>query len=738
MATEVSLKLLADIREASTSIKSFTDKANDQVATVSRSFKLLAATAIAALGGISFKKIVDSGIEAEDSVNKLNTALKLSGDYSAKASQDFQNFASQIQATTKFTDDSVISNIALAKSYGLTNDKAKNLVKAATELATVQGIDLQSATQQLAKTYDGTAGKLNETIPALRNLTAAQLKAGAAADIINKQFGGAAESAGNTFSGALEKAKNSFGEILEKIGAVITQNPVLIFLINSAAQAFNTFASYIEKNQQGIANFINNGIVLLVKAFAIVTESLSAVITLFRILNNALNSGVVFILKVVTGLLSFESVGTVFAVFGKTIGKVLEGVLTLFDVLLKLPGVGSAIDELGGNSKGLLETINKLKDGTVKWTDELKSDSAANGMQSILETFQTITEAQDNALSGIKNGLDSTTESAKKLVDKLNEIKGGKLKPLGDSNLQNSTKTEIGLSKDTIDFLKAQSTNLFKGAEGAKNLLVAGVSKISETLLPGFGALIGEFFGFLAQGPEKVREMVTAFIQSIPAILENVILSIPVLIQSIIDNIPVLIDKFIEAIPRIIDALIAQLPRIAISLATMMPMVSTKLALEMPKVAVTFATSLVANIPTIVKGFVDEIKNQIKSVGGLFGGQGGGGGVLDTVKTFATGGLSKIFKFAEGGYVPGFGNGDTVPSLLTPGELVIDRSSAKDLAGFLESQKSGAISSDALEKLTTVLNKSGGSQTMQINLVIGEKQLADVILNLNRNGFRTS
>ena len=39
----------------------------------------------------------------------------------------------------------------------------------------------------------------------------------------------------------------------------------------------------------------------------------------------------------------------------------------------------------------------------------------------------------------------------------------------------------------------------------------------------------------------------------------------------------------------------------------------------------------------------------------------------------------KINKFARGGYVPGTGNGDTVPAMLTPGEFVIRKSSAQKL-----------------------------------------------------------
>jgi hypothetical protein len=59
-----------------------------------------------------------------------------------------------------------------------------------------------------------------------------------------------------------------------------------------------------------------------------------------------------------------------------------------------------------------------------------------------------------------------------------------------------------------------------------------------------------------------------------------------------------------------------------------------------------------------------------------------GQSLLPSVKSFAgnkkaQGG--KIHKFASGGMVPGSGNGDTVPAMLTPGEFVIRKSSVKKL-----------------------------------------------------------
>ena len=67
---------------------------------------------------------------------------------------------------------------------------------------------------------------------------------------------------------------------------------------------------------------------------------------------------------------------------------------------------------------------------------------------------------------------------------------------------------------------------------------------------------------------------------------------------------------------------------------------------------------------------------------------------------------------------PGFAN-DTFPARLSSGELVIERSDSQRLREFLDAQ-------------------GGAPQNLSISLNIGEKQLADVLLGISRQGFRTA
>lgn len=68
------------------------------------------------------------------------------------------------------------------------------------------------------------------------------------------------------------------------------------------------------------------------------------------------------------------------------------------------------------------------------------------------------------------------------------------------------------------------------------------------------------------------------------------------------------------------------------------------------------------------------------------------GGVIPAIQHFAGGGLSKKFKELLSPIVPGAGNTDTVPAMLTPGEFVIKKERVNELGvGFLNALNQGLI-----------------------------------------------
>jgi len=239
-------------KKMSKSFDKFSDESSRSLKKVSDSFgaiKTAATAALAFLAARGFVQAIQDVTAAaqvqEDAINNLNTALKQTGDFSEAATRDLQQFASELQSVSTVGDETTLGMLALAKTFGVTNDRAKDLVKAAVELDAATGIGLDSALKNLGKTLSGLTGELGESVPALRELTAEQLKSGDAIDLILSRFGGSAEAKLNTFSGVVQQLKNTFGDLQEEIGFSITQNDFLIDSIKSVSDALVTAINVI-------------------------------------------------------------------------------------------------------------------------------------------------------------------------------------------------------------------------------------------------------------------------------------------------------------------------------------------------------------------------------------------------------------------------------------------------------------------------------------------------------------
>jgi len=200
------------------------------------SFKGVAVAAAGAIGSaFAAREVIQAAARQQDAVNNLNASLARIGEFSQQSSRDLQDFASQLQQVTKFGDEAVLEQLAFAQGLGATADQSKRIVAAAADLSAALNIDLNSATRNVARTLGGFAGELGEVIPELKNLSAEQLRAGAAIDLLAGKFQGLASQQVKTFSGAIAQLKNAFGDTLESIGALVTQSPSVIAAINVIA-----------------------------------------------------------------------------------------------------------------------------------------------------------------------------------------------------------------------------------------------------------------------------------------------------------------------------------------------------------------------------------------------------------------------------------------------------------------------------------------------------------------------
>ncbi len=267
MADDVTVIIGADTTKAIKSITGFGKKATksiDGIRDAVFSLKGAIAAVSAALAGRAIingiKKVTEAASRQEDAVNSLNSALKSTGEFSEAASQDLQDYASAMQKATKFGDELIIEQLALAKAFGATNEQAKDVTTASIELAAATGKSLEEATRQVSKTLGGFAGELGEVNPLIKALTAEQLKAGEAAKILIEQYGGTATRQLNTFSGSTAQLTNTFGDLLEEVGFLITQNPIIVEGIKDLNKVFQDLIKDVSENKKEIKELVKDGL----------------------------------------------------------------------------------------------------------------------------------------------------------------------------------------------------------------------------------------------------------------------------------------------------------------------------------------------------------------------------------------------------------------------------------------------------------------------------------------------
>ena len=198
-------------------------------------------TALAALS----VKVADTQLQAEA---KLLNALRGRKDVQQRLIAQ----ASELQSRSLFGDEAIIEQQAYLAALGLSERQINDTIEAAAQLSAALGMDLTSAVKNLAKTYGGMTGKLGESVPALKELTKEQLKAGEAIKFVNDNYKGFAETAAQTGAGALVQLKNKMGDLAEKIGVILL--PVMDKLIDLATRLVDYLSSLSPATQKWLVS----------------------------------------------------------------------------------------------------------------------------------------------------------------------------------------------------------------------------------------------------------------------------------------------------------------------------------------------------------------------------------------------------------------------------------------------------------------------------------------------------
>lgn len=394
--------------------------------------------AIAAAAVVTAKKSIEAANRQEDAINQLNQSLKSASTFSKEASESLQAYASELQNTTTLGDELVLEQLALARTFARSNEEAQALVGAAVELSAATGTELRSAVVNLGKSFAGLTGELGESVAEIRGLTAEQLKAGGAIDLVKNKFDGFAAAQRTTYSGSVKVLSNAYGDLLEEIGFLFTKfeggNAFTDFFTKELKSASISLKAFRENGgfkelvldlleAAKVFNFFVVGpLEFLIKGFKLLINVVSLVVQAFVVLTVDAVAGLVDIIGLFTDKVSgaqatlanlSESTKAAFEEIGAdTID--LGGDLFTFDATNTVDGFITDFGTSIENSKPFLEETGKgagkaAADGVKQGTAGINFDNISTSFSNAANKIQITAKGLADVL---RSSLVTTTTSA--------------------------------------------------------------------------------------------------------------------------------------------------------------------------------------------------------------------------------------------------------------------------------------------------------------------------------------
>jgi hypothetical protein len=692
MADSVQIELEVVTKKALASVDQFTKTAQSSLDSINFKTGVSAITdGLRLLNGISgaafsfFSRANQEALEAETSISQLNNAMRITGDFSAFASQRAQEYAQRLSEVTVFSDNQIVSALALAKNYGLVNSESRKVVAAATNLAAITGTDLNTAVEKLARTYSGSAKELKKQFRELEGLTEAELRAGAAVDILSAKLAGSATAALNSTAGSLASARKEVDKFYESVGNGSLR--VTAFLIRDSIALKNRVLDLVSaiKRDSTVGETIFDQVGKSIKRAQAATEE------------------------------NFNE---------KAAEKAADTARKAFEFKEKAEEAFQKVRlELEGAGLSEIEKINLEAERKIK----IVKDAARAGNVAAIQD-------QEALIAGIRIKQAKDTAAEMTRIENERLAKEAKERSRAEGFAGNpgtgiaAVVTGQKLTDKEAGAIGAGLINaVAKGAAGAKDLVTSTIGAIAEFYLPVVGSAIKGILDFLSKSPEEVRETVQAFIKEIPKTFKAILISLPELMIGFFEALPDFISAFIEAVPKIIEALIRALPRLFAAILKLwvkgIPIIVKEFIFQIPNIVKGFVVALIDAAKQFVNAIVDGIKEFFGGLGGdSKAGAAEGIPIVGDVVGFVGGAIGSVgdfFGLAEGGRVPDVQRfeGDRFPARLDAGEQVFSGDLSDKLEQFLSGQS---------------------SQPIQITLNVGQSELAKVMLNLNRNGFRTA
>ncbi len=424
-------------------------------------------------------------------VHNLNNALASSGLYSHEASEALVEYAEQIEKTTAYSSEAVISAERLAANYATSEEQIKKLTTAALDLASATGTDVDSAVRKLALSMEGVTYGLNRVIPGIKNLTEEHIKAGGAVDLVIQKFGGQAQNSLVTYDGHIKNLHSSHENFLESIGKIVTQSPTVLHILEMMSQHYRDMAEAMK----GITFEA-----ILEKIEPFVSFATSVLIPTVEMIYNAFkyffDLAVLVVDQVIAGLTEFSS---------DVLQFFLNPLIQMLEVAAKAAGVFSSemqskLTDVSTFAKGIVDTMAVA----TKSTADVLSDADKKATESLNHMFdfpfsdkiKTLTDGIFTFARESHAGFDQYLKNTKDVA----------------TGTKYAEVTVIGAFKNMSQGVNDASKEMAKRTDESFKQMG---KTMMQTMAQGAGAAFESFGKAIAQGKDGLKAFAESFIASI-------------------------------------------------------------------------------------------------------------------------------------------------------------------------------------------------------------------------------
>ena len=403
-----------------------------------------------------YEVFIVQGVEAaqkeQDSLAQLDTALAANGLLTRQNTQDLKAFTQAMEDYSGNSKAVINSSMATLESMGQLDEQGlKRATKDAIDLSAALHIDLDTAIRMISRSSDDNTASLKKAGITYKQTGDTAKDFNAVLGQIEQRYGGAAGAQMQTFSGSLKGMQNAFEDLQASIGKFITQNPLVIYGIDLAKQAFQEMETWVNQNKATVLEFVNNGLIFMIQAFSVLLTTGDGIVRFFTGLTDGME------------LLIDEAVyPTIYALAELGVGFI--------KVIQLAPGMHTAFDGMKNDLQGLADSSLKQVDDDAQktfndFTQEGAMGKAADGVDQMVAKLKTFAATNKTLSDGI---VATNNANTKKQTD---------YEKLSDQQRLDNLKTTLGT---VASLTKTTNVELFRVGQAAA---------VAQATVDGFAAI---------------------------------------------------------------------------------------------------------------------------------------------------------------------------------------------------------------------------------------------------------